>query len=99
MTDTKPERHGQNMPENGAFASINGLELYFEMQDTGDPLVALKSGFGSGEKGVFPFEQFVRGGKAGITRQQHPFFGHLTPLEWSRLQFVHLDHHFKQFGV
>lgn len=29
----------------------------------------------------------------------HPFFGQLTPQEWSRSQYKHLDHHLKQFGV
>lgn len=44
-------------------------------------------------------ERFYEGGEAGITRQPHPFWGRLTPNEWARLQYVHLDHHFKQFGV
>jgi Protein of unknown function (DUF1569) len=44
-------------------------------------------------------EQFVRGGERGITQQPHPFFGRLTANEWARLQYIHIDHHFKQFGV
>jgi Protein of unknown function (DUF1569) len=44
-------------------------------------------------------ERFVQRGEAGITRQPHPFFGRMTPNEWARLQYVHMDHHLKQFGV
>ena len=44
-------------------------------------------------------ERFMQAGEAGITRQPNVFFGHLTSNEWARLQYVHLDHHFKQFGV
>jgi hypothetical protein len=44
-------------------------------------------------------EQFVQGGEGSITRQPHFFFGHMTANEWARLQYVHVDHHFKQFGV
>jgi len=44
-------------------------------------------------------EHFVSRGEAGITRQPHDFFGRLTPNEWSRLQYLHTDHHFRQFGV
>ena len=44
-------------------------------------------------------EQFVTMGEAGITRQPHPFFGRLTPNEWARLQYLHVDHHFRQFNA
>jgi hypothetical protein len=44
-------------------------------------------------------EQFLEGGEGGITKQPHAFFGHLTANEWARLQYIHIDHHFKQFGV
>jgi hypothetical protein len=29
----------------------------------------------------------------------HPFFGKLTQNQWSRLAYVHLNHHLTQFGV
>ncbi|RXG27908.1 DUF1569 domain-containing protein [Leeuwenhoekiella marinoflava] len=29
----------------------------------------------------------------------HPVFGNLTPEQWSKMQYKHLDHHFRQFGV
>ena len=44
-------------------------------------------------------ERFIRGGAAGITRQPHAFFGHMTPIEWARLGYIHMDHHLKQFGA
>jgi hypothetical protein len=44
-------------------------------------------------------ERFCKGGEGGITKQPHQSWGRLTPSEWARLQYVHLDHHFTQFGV
>lgn len=38
-------------------------------------------------------------GPAGLTRERHPFFGRLTPDEWDRLMWKHLEHHLRQFGV
>ncbi len=29
----------------------------------------------------------------------HPVFGEFTKEEWGKLQFKHLDHHLRQFGV
>ena len=29
----------------------------------------------------------------------HPFFGTFTPEQWGKLQYKHLDHHFRQFKV
>ncbi|MCX2720704.1 DUF1569 domain-containing protein [Lentiprolixibacter aurantiacus] len=29
----------------------------------------------------------------------HPIFGEFTPEQWGKLQYKHLDHHLKQFGV
>ena len=29
----------------------------------------------------------------------HPFFGKFTHEQWGQLEFKHLDHHLKQFGV
>ncbi len=34
-----------------------------------------------------------------LTGQPHPVFGRLTPEQWSRSQWKHLDHHLQQFGV
>jgi len=43
--------------------------------------------------------QFYEGGEAQCTRHPHPFFGALTPQEWSRGMYKHLDHHLRQFGA
>jgi Protein of unknown function (DUF1569) len=43
--------------------------------------------------------QFHGGGEAQCTRHPHPFFGALTPQEWGRGTYKHLDHHLRQFGV
>ena len=43
--------------------------------------------------------RFQQGGPAALTKAAHPFFGQLTSEEWSRLQWKHLDHHLRQFGV
>ncbi|MCC6408069.1 MAG: DUF1569 domain-containing protein [Planctomycetes bacterium] len=43
--------------------------------------------------------RFGEGGPAKLTQKPHPFFGKLSADEWSTLQWRHLDHHFRQFGV
>jgi hypothetical protein len=43
--------------------------------------------------------QFHEGGESQCTKDAHPFFGPITPLEWSTGMYKHLDHHLKQFGV
>ena len=30
---------------------------------------------------------------------KHPFFGSFTSAQWGQLQYKHLDHHLRQFGV
>jgi Protein of unknown function (DUF1569) len=42
---------------------------------------------------------FHEGGEAQCTRHPHPFFGALTPQDWSRGMYKHLDHHLRQFGA
>ena len=34
-----------------------------------------------------------------MNNRKHPFFGMLTPGEWSNAMIKHLDHHLRQFGV
>jgi hypothetical protein len=34
-----------------------------------------------------------------IAKRPHPFFGKMTVNEWDNLQWKHLDHHLRQFGV
>lgn len=48
------------------------------------------------QQGVRDFHQR---GEARCTQLPHPFFGPLTPMQWSTLAYKHLDHHLKQFGV
>jgi hypothetical protein len=43
--------------------------------------------------------QFHEGGVAQCTRHPHPFLGALTPQDWSRGMYKHLDHHLRQFGA
>ena len=43
--------------------------------------------------------QFHEGGEGKCTRHPHPFFGALSPQDWSRGMYKHLDHHLRQFGV
>ncbi len=43
--------------------------------------------------------QFQEGGEAQCTRHPHPFFGALSPQDWSRGMYKHMDHHLRQFGV
>lgn len=43
-------------------------------------------------------DRFVAGGPAVCTAHPHPFFGRLTPQEWSIFEYKHIDHHLRQFG-
>jgi Protein of unknown function (DUF1569) len=43
--------------------------------------------------------EFHEGGEAKCTRHPHPFFGEITPQDWARGMYKHLDHHLRQFGV
>lgn len=44
-------------------------------------------------------ERFAKEGHASIKVKKHPFFGEMTLQEWDILQWKHLDHHLRQFGV
>jgi len=44
-------------------------------------------------------KRFCEGGEAQCTRYPHPFFGALTPDQWARGMYKHLDHHLRQFGA
>lgn len=43
--------------------------------------------------------QFCTKGPDAITKEPHAFFGNLSPQEWDKLQWKHLDHHLSQFGA
>lgn len=42
---------------------------------------------------------FHQGGEARCTTHPHPFFGKMTPHQWSTGMYKHIDHHLRQFGV
>jgi hypothetical protein len=44
-------------------------------------------------------DRFTAGGALACTKHPHAFFGPLTPDEWAVLNYKHLDHHLRQFGV
>jgi hypothetical protein len=58
--------------------------------------------------GEFDFER-VRAGLIALVQRYgsegaqaddpHPFFGPLSPGEWDRLMWKHIDHHLRQFGA
>ncbi len=43
-------------------------------------------------------KQFAEGGPTACTTHPHPFFGRLTPDEWGRGTYKHIDHHLRQFS-
>ena len=43
--------------------------------------------------------RFTELGPEGISKEPHPFFGKMTTTEWDVIQYKHLDHHLRQFGV
>ena len=43
-------------------------------------------------------ERFASG-PASCTREPHFFFGRMTPMEWADFNYIHLDHHLRQFAV
>ncbi|WP_136667020.1 DUF1569 domain-containing protein [Flavobacterium sp. H122] len=43
-------------------------------------------------------QQFQDGTKV-IKTNRHPFFGPMSSQDWDTLQWKHLDHHLRQFGV
>ncbi len=51
------------------------------------------------EKLINHIKEFAAGGPEACTKHPNPFFGKLTPEEWARGQYKHLDHHLQQFGV
>jgi len=44
-------------------------------------------------------DRFSSGGPAACTQHPHCFFGKLTPEEWGKGMYKHLDHHLRQFDV
>jgi hypothetical protein len=44
-------------------------------------------------------QRFSAKGPDGVSKDPHPFFGKMTTEEWDMMQWMHLDHHLRQFGV
>jgi hypothetical protein len=51
------------------------------------------------QKLIAKIRDFATKGPEGITKGKHSFFGAMTPQEWDIIQYKHLDHHLRQFGV
>ena len=51
------------------------------------------------QKLIAKIQDFAKKGPNGITKGKHSFFGVMTPQVWDLIQYKHLDHHLKQFGV
>jgi len=43
-------------------------------------------------------KRFSENGESKVTKNPHPFFGNITPLQWSSGNYKHLNHHLRQFG-
>lgn len=44
-------------------------------------------------------KKFGTVGPKVLVNKKHPFFGTMTDDEWGILQYKHLDHHLRQFGL
>lgn len=44
-------------------------------------------------------KKFGTVGPKVLVNKKHPFFGTMTDEEWGILQYKHLDHHLRQFGL
>lgn len=53
------------------------------------------------EQGILKskLRQYHEGGETHCTQHPHPFFGPLTPEQWGRGMYKHVDHHLRQFGA
>ena len=44
-------------------------------------------------------QQFLEKGPSSVTKNKHPFFGHMSAEQWDDMMYLHLNHHLQQFGV
>lgn len=61
--------------------------------------VAATRGFDAERDTLVGLVERFGAGPAVLAQGPHPFFGPLTVEEWDALQWKHLDHHLRQFGV
>ena len=79
---------------------LAGAEMKKNLPTTREFLVKTDVLFEDEKKKLIALVQrFYQSGPQGLTKQDHPFFGKLTTEEWDKLQYKHLDHHLRQFGV
>lgn len=55
--------------------------------------------FEEAKQGLITLITDFKKGPAIIKSSKHPFFGELSAEEWDQMQWKHLDHHLRQFGV
>jgi hypothetical protein len=58
----------------------------------------LTSGPGDWDTDLAHVERRIQVVGSGAADAVHPYFGPLTPGDWGRLCWKHLDHHLRQFG-
>ena len=63
--------------------------------------VVLENGDFEGQKKILLslLQQYPAKDQKGFEGRVHPFFGKMTAAQYSILDYKHLDHHFRQFGV
>ncbi len=62
--------------------------------------IAHQPDFNTAKEGLLErIVRFREKGPAVLANKKHPFFGDMTDEEWGILQYKHLDHHLRQFGV
>ena len=44
-------------------------------------------------------KELLEKGPSVITKNKHPFFGNMSHQEWDDMMYIHMNHHFTQFGV
>jgi hypothetical protein len=69
---------------------VRSVSQYFESEphEFGEDLAKLRS----------CVERFAQGASGGAWGRS-PMLGRLSPDQWARLQYRHLDHHLRQFGL
>jgi len=84
------------------FKSIYSNEKPFPRSSPTDPKLVVsdqREFLHEREQLKLKLRQFYESGEAKCTRHPHPFFGALTPQQWARGMYKHMDHHLRQFGA